>query len=386
MTAFLCGAAFGRPLFHARAAIPKREGVSAVSTVPGLPPKTARGPVATLDRGQPPLPLPGEFQRQGALMLGCNELIHHYPDVFVDIVAATCRTTPLIGLISHIDQKQIALELFRKHGLPTGAVQFVLLPLDSMWVRDYGPLFMRRRDGTAYAVEGGYFQANPLKVKRGLDDEAANLLCESLGLPVVSVPLEFEGGNLLSNGEGLCVTSLDLIRKNPRFINDKNGLARLLRDYFGVRAWVHVRSLKGEPTRHADMFVTFVAPDVAVVGQYDPAYDPENAAILDQTAELLSRMNTSRGPMKVHRIPMPPREGKFWRTYTNVLFANGTLLMPTFSGVDPAMQAEAMALYARLLPGWKVVGVRADSLHTSEGLLHCVAMNVPSFVKLWERK
>jgi hypothetical protein len=128
------------------------------------------------------------------------------------------------------------------------------------------------------------------------------------------------------------------------------------------------------------MFLTFVAPDRVVVAQCDPAADAENARILDRTAEALSHVRTRTGPMQVYRVPMPPAKDGVWRSYTNVIFANGVLMVPTYSGVDPAVQARALAVYRKLLPGWKVVGINADAPASQGGSLHCVSLNVPGYV------
>ena len=53
-----------------------------------------------------------------------------------------------------------------------------------------------------------------------------------------------------------------------------------------------------------------------------------------------------------------------------------------FGDLDPPLQNEVLALYARLLPKWKVIGVGSDSLATKRGLLHCISRNVPKFVSL----
>ena len=79
---------------------------------------------------------------------------------------------------------------------------------------------------------------------------------------------------------------------------------------------------------------------------------------------------------------MPPRRDGVWRSYTNVILANGTVLMPTFADVDPSLREQAMALYARLLPGWKVVGINCDRLAKAHGLLRCISLNVPGFVSV----
>ena len=76
-------------------------------------------------------------------------------------------------------------------------------------------------------------------------------------------------------------------------------------------------------------------------------------------------------------IPMPPRPDGLWRTYTNVVFANGRLLVPIYPDFSPDLDRQALELYGRLLPEWEIVGIDAGSLIRREGALHCVIMNLP---------
>ena len=41
-----------------------------------------------------------------------------------------------------------------------------------------------------------------------------------------------------------------------------------------------------------------------------------------------------------------------------------------------------MDLYARLLPGWKIVPIDMDAMVGRQGYLHCLTRNVPAFVSL----
>ena len=83
--------------------------------------------------------------------------------------------------------------------------------------------------------------------------------------------------------------------------------------------------------------------------------DPTNSARLNETARFVSTISTSAGPIQVKRIPMPPKWGEDWRSYTNVIFANGILLMPSFSDVDPSLEQRAVQVYQSVLPpGWIV--------------------------------
>ncbi len=338
-----------------------------------------------------PLPMPGDFEPLSALMLGANELVRYYPELFGGIVSAVYRDVPVICLLADAEERDLARELLRGHGVPESAVSLEVLPLDSMWVRDYGPIFVRRPDRTVGIVDLEYSQWDETDPRHD-DNDVPRVFGKALGLPVLALPMKLSGGNLLSNGDGLCVTSeVAGVSLRPQYHKtqpttvstaEAGGVAWMLHRHLGFSQVLFLTSLKGEPTGDVDMFVAFVAPDVVVVARCDPAADPVNAVRLDEAARRLASVRTSRGPLRVHRIPMPPVTDGLWRSYTNVLFANGTLVVPSFSDVDPAIEKEVMDLYARLLPGWRIVALNADCLLKQKGLLHCIYRGVPAFVKL----
>ncbi|NLF23386.1 MAG: agmatine deiminase family protein [Lentisphaerae bacterium] len=56
--------------------------------------------------------------------------------------------------------------------------------------------------------------------------------------------------------------------------------------------------------------------------------------------------------------------------------------MPAYSGVDAALEAEARATYARLMPTWKVATILSDSLVRKRGVLHCIGITIPGHVNV----
>ena len=68
--------------------------------------------------------------------------------------------------------------------------------------------------------------------------------------------------------------------------------------------------------------MTMVAKNIAVIGEIPPTEDPTNSARLNETARFVSTISTSAGPIEVKRIPLH-LNGEDWRSYTNVIFANG---------------------------------------------------------------
>lgn len=323
-----------------------------------------------------------EFNPQSALLIGASELVRFHQQVFKDLVKAVQGRIPIIGFVNDENEFEIGREILDKAGLPVNAVHFIKHPLNSMWIRDYGPIFSRLANGTVGIVHATY--SNPdVNDPRTKDDAFATYIGKLLHLKVDRMPLVLEGGNLMSNGEGLMVTSTRVIERpeNQRYTVQQIG--KLLGTHLGCQTLTYLRPLENEPTGHIDLCLTFLRRNLVVVGKYDKTYDPVNAAILDDMAAMLKDMETSMGPMMVERIPMPPRtkEGE-WRSYCNVLIINGIILVPSYTGIDPALEKEAVNTYKRLMPTWKVETIVSDSLIKKQGFLHCIGITVPGHVDI----
>lgn len=315
---------------------------------------------------------PGEFEKQAALMLGLNELLSHAPQITVDIVGALIDHIPLIGIVVSEEQRRQAVTLLTDWGLPAHLMHFVFMPVRGMWVRDYGPTFVRWSDGSVTVLDAHYAPAD-----RPNDDLVPSAVALLLKVPVAQVPLTLEGGNLLSNGQGLCVTSWALIERNKHRGYSQKQITNILSEFYGFYSGLFLAPLQREHTGHADMFSTFVAPDVLVVGSYAPSMDEENAKILDRNVEALKGLRTRRGLLNVVRIPMPSHADGIWRTYTNVVFANGRLLVPSYPDQDQELERKAINVYRELLPDWEIVPIDCDRLIRQRGALRCVTINIP---------
>jgi agmatine/peptidylarginine deiminase len=193
-------------------------------------------------------------------------------------------------------------------------------------------------------------------------------------LPSVRTRIAFDGGNLLTNGRGLCLATTQLLERNREFGYPDKYVTATVQRLFGADETVYLEKLEGEKTGHVDLFAAFTAPDTVVVGDYS-GVDPVNAAILDRNAERLSKVVTASGLLRVVRLPMPPRGGDdFGGSYTNVLFANGVLLVPSWPNLPRETEDRVMATYRRLLPDWDVVGIDVGNLMSHGGALRCVSL------------
>lgn len=316
--------------------------------------------------------VPADFEPQEALLLPGGLLADEDPEVLSGFVGAARGRTAVMAIVANPAQRERVQQSLRKAGLPTAGIHFAELPHNTKWVRDYGPIFVRLQNNRRLAVDTEYPESG-----REDDDAIPARLAGRFHAGLLPAPIIFEGGNLLSNGRGLCVTTTAAVFRNSDKPEAEARVCNVFSDCFGSTQTVFLEPLMGEPTGHVDMFACFTAPDVVVLGAYDPAVDPLNAALLDRNAARLNGLATPRGPLRVVRIPMPPRSDGNWRTYTNVVFANGVVLVPTYRGVDRLGREKALETFTRLLPGWHVIDVDCTNLIQGGGALRCVSAGVP---------
>lgn len=322
-----------------------------------------------------------EFRKQSAIFIGCQKNLFLDPQLYGDIAKAVDRKVPLFGVVNTEVEALAGVKIIKDLGLPPDAMRFIVLPSNSMWIRDYAPLVLRFDNDRAVMVDAKY-NSRTMREQRKEDDFMGLELARLLGLSVRSVPLLLEGGNLISNGDGLLLTSAKTLDVNLKAEFTQKQLMSMFFDYFGIHTVYTVKALAGEPNGHTDMFMTMLGKNLAVIGEVDPLVDPENSARLNENAEFVASLNTSSGPIKVVRIPMPPRWGQDWRSYTNIILANGILLMPSFSDVDPAIEDRAEQVYRSVLPNWEVKRINCDKLVKLHGQLHCISYNIPHFVSM----
>ena len=340
---------------------------------------------ASPTRSDPPLAkvrVPGEFEPQRAIMLSVSDWVPHHFPILQQIVDATAGHVNLLVLYNDLDQLRSITKVLSESNKNYSHVFFSPLELDTIWLRDFGPRVAELDDGWI-SIDFFYEGSRPR------DDAFPRKWAGAAGLRLRTVRWTVQGGNFISNGAGLGLTTNRIFQDNYiRFPNAQPGQnveveRREMVTYdfkrcFNLDQLVVLEPLQQEATKHADMFVTMLAPDRALVAQLDPWHDATNAAILDRNARKLAAVRVNDKPMEVHRIRIPPRQGTYWSPYTNIILANDLLLMPTFDSDDPSIVAGALATYRRLLPRHTVKTIDMTSMKSLQGSLHCLSMNLPA--------
>jgi agmatine deiminase len=266
-------------------------------------------------------------------------------------------------------------------------VEFIEVPTNRVWTRDYGPLFIRDPAGTVAVTDWGFNGWAKYDNWRR-DDAVPAQLAPLLGMRRWEVScagqrVVLEGGSIDVNGQGMLLTTEECLlssvqARNPGLTRDQ--LERVFAEYLGVRKvlWLG-RGIAGDDTHgHVDDLARFVGPRTVVTAvEHDPA--DVNYIPLQENLERLRGMSDFEGrPLEVLTLPMPApvffRGQRLPASYANFYIANNVVLMPTFN--DPN-DRRALAVLAELFPTRKVIGIHAVDLVWGLGTLHCLTQQQP---------
>lgn len=264
-------------------------------------------------------------------------------------------------------------------------VAFHRIRSSDVWIRDYGPIFVRRRSGKP-EVAATKWEFNAWGGKYDdllMDNEAGVEVAEASGLRTFRPGMVLEGGSIDANGRGsLLTTEQCLLNKNRNPGMDRPQLEKKLHDYLGVTSVVWLGSgVEGDDTDgHVDDIARFVNEDTVVCMEEEDEGDPNHRA-LARNASILAGHRDDRGRrVQVVTIPMPRRvdaeDGRLPASYANFYIGNSVVLVPVFG--DARRDAYALETLADLFPGRRVVPVPSKELVYGFGGIHCVTQQQPA--------
>lgn len=301
-------------------------------------------------------------------------------DEFAQLVSAIARFEPVVLNVRDSEAEQDARRRLVRAEVDLSRITFHRLPLNDIWFRDNGPLFIRHRQGEV-ALTDWVFNAWGGKYDWELDTQAPAAVANTLAMKRFAVPYVMEGGALELNGQGVCLTTRSCLltpTRNPGLSEAE--IERLLHDYLGVRrvVWLE-RGLEDDHTDgHIDTIVRFTNDQTIVCAIEDDEDDP-NYAPLQRNLEALLALGE---PYRIVELPLPEQElrlngQRLPLTYANFYIGNGFVLVPLY---DDANDERALDILRPLFPGRRVTGLSAKALITGGGAFHCVTQQQPQGV------
>ena len=257
---------------------------------------------------------------------------------------------------------------------------------DSIWIRDYGPWTIYHNDVDSLMI-ADYIYNRPWRPN---DDKIPAFIAQHLGLPIyeaIEPPYDWvhSGGNNLRDGMGTIFSSDLILEENP--FKTEAEIDQIANLFFGVDRYVKLPALPYDVIHHLDMHMRFIDEETIIIGEY-PEGVSDGPQIEANIEYLLNEVPTPFGnSYRIIRTPMPPdAQGRYpdqngdYRTYTNSLFVNGTVLVPTY---DEQYDTTALRIYEEALPGYNIVGIDCNGIIPSLGAIHCITKLVGVNDPLW---
>jgi agmatine deiminase len=255
-------------------------------------------------------------------------------------------------------------------------VDVVELPLTEAWLRDSGPLFVRR-GGTGLVAVDFLFNGWGTTLPATAHGESIGAsLAERFGLERVAVPLVLEGGAVTTDGAGTLIAVESTIlheRRNPGV--SRAACEEAFREFLGIECtiWLEHGLLEDRTGGHADNVAAFVAPGRVLCQTVRDEHDP-NHGRLDENRRTLE----AAGLEVVELDLLPYRQWAGRRLalpYLNFYIGNGCVIVPLACAPE---DRAGLAQLQSVFPDREVVGVPATNLARRGGGAHCITLQLPA--------
>ncbi|MUM16936.1 agmatine deiminase family protein [Mycobacterium sp. CBMA271] len=271
-------------------------------------------------------------------------------------------------------------ELARKLAGPD--VDLIPAPLDDLWIRDSGPVFVRNDSGSA-AVDFN-FNGWGNKQKHDSDAKVADEVAKLAGVPALHTNLVLEGGGIEVDGEGTAlITESCVLNNNRNRGRSKKDVEAELQRLLGLQKIIWLPGIAGMDITdgHTDFYARFAGPGVVVAGlDNDP--DSFDYDVTRQHLKILETATDAAGRALQVEVLEAPEQGRdefesedFAAGYINFYVCNGGVIAPEFG--DPRADAEAKSTLERVFPGRRVIQLDIDGIAAGGGGIHCATQQEP---------
>lgn len=263
------------------------------------------------------------------------------------------------------------------------SVELIVAPIDDIWIRDTGPIFVITEQGGKAAID---FNFNGWGGKQGCDCDAdlAGFLAEHAGVRVIKTKLVLEGGGIEVDGHGTAIIAESCVlnsNRNPGV--SKAECDAELKRLLGLEEIIWLPGIKGKDITdgHTDFYARFARPGVVVAG-YDPDPKSFDHAVTKKHLEILKGATDKQGRrLEVVVIEGPTKtrvraSNAFAAGYINFYVCNGAVIAPEFG--DGKSDGAAKEKLRAMFPGREIVQINIDGIAAGGGGIHCTTQQEPN--------
>lgn len=324
------------------------------------------------------------------------------PWVYCEIVRWLSSVEDVHILVNDAAAEKRATGLLRRQGANLARLHFHQWCTDRVWLRDSGPIFVKRVGESASQQVSGKddlvitnwrFNAWAKYDNWHNDDLIPEQVAKLYGMrsfePGVKLAdgtehrLVLEGGSIDTNGAGVLLTTEECLlsevqQRNPGVSREQ--LEHAFAQYLGIEKviWLN-RGCAGDDTHgHVDDISRFVGENTILTAVEENTADENHLPLAENLERLHAARNLRGEPFEIKTLPMPAPvifEGqRLPASYANFYIANGLVLVPTFN--DPNDRI-ALNTLAECFPDRVVTGIHCTDFIWGLGALHCMTQQEP---------
>lgn len=344
-----------------------------------MPLNTAKNFVET-DPPTPEVRNVAEFDEMQSVLVSYGTLFGGGLGIPISLVQEMAEDIEVITIVSNANIQQIVQNIYTSNGVNMENITYIITPVDSYWVRDYGPWFVFDGNKNPGIVDFPYNRPRPN------DNNIPAKIAEYLDIDLYGMNVIHTGGNYMCDGMGQAASTYLVYDENMDIGNydsclqepplSKAIILQRIQDFLGINPYHVLVDPLDDYIKHIDCWGKFLSPGKVIIGQVpesDYRYDDYEAV-----ADYFSNKISSYGiPYEVVRVYTP---GTYpYTPYTNSLILNKKVFVPiTGSQWDD----EAIATYEEAMPGYEIIGVLHNNWKNSDAL-HCRTKGVADIEMLY---
>ncbi len=342
--------------------------------------------------------MPAEWERHEATWLGWPHNPTDWPRkvstirwVYGEMIRKIAPGEIVRLLVNSKAEEAAARRTLTQAHAEVARVEFIMHPTNRGWMRDSGPICVRRGGkNPETAFVHFHFNAWAKYPDWQQDRKVPEMAARRLGKHLFNAEYQgrdfvIEGGAIDVNGRGTLLTTEECLldqktqARNPGL--GRKEIAWVFQRYLGVTnvLWLGGGVVGDDTHGHVDDICRFVNPTTVVLAQESNSADI-NYRPLAENRERLEGLRLEDGAkIEVVALPMPAPifyDGyRLPASYANFYICNAAVLVPTFN--DPNDRI-ALGILGELFRDRPVVGIHAVDLVLGFGTLHCLSQQQPA--------
>ena len=318
-------------------------------------------------------------------------LLENVERIYFQVIAALLPHEKVNLLVKDKETAQAVLKTLAVQKTNTSNLIFYKVNTMDAWIRDYGPIFVKKKFRTpishlltarniaftkwVFNAWGGKY--SNLKKDDRVVDELDSLAKRKRFDPGIVL----EGGSIDMNGRGSCLTTEQcLLNSNRNPSLSRKDIEQYLKDYLGAVNVIWLKAgIAGDDTDgHVDDITRFVNSRTVIIAKEDDPSDQNYAPLKENKEILKSARDSNSKRFRIIELPMPGRicsgNKRLPASYANFYIANKIVLVPVYNHKNDKL---ALKIIKSVFPGRKAIGIECTALVHGLGSIHCVTQQEP---------